>query len=250
MDKKTIIKNKVKAVLKYNNLLYEFCDNLVKNKYIKKSYSQCGEDIVVEFVLHNYFGIDNPSYLDIGAHHPVYLSNTHLFYLKGARGVCIEPDPNLFRQIKKIRKNDLCLNIGVSTRHETKADFYVMSSKTLSTFVKEEAERFLGYGNQKIEKVLSIRLETINDIINNYFDKCPDFVSIDVEGLDFEILQSLDFARYRPKVFCIETITHSTNKTGRKINEIMDFMQDKGYSVYADTNINTIFIDKEDNYLN
>ncbi|MFM6249337.1 MAG: hypothetical protein ACKPEQ_09345, partial [Dolichospermum sp.] len=56
------------------------------------SYSQCGEDLIINFIFNN-LGIINPSYLDIGAHHPTYLSNTYSFYRKGCQGVCVEPDP-------------------------------------------------------------------------------------------------------------------------------------------------------------
>jgi hypothetical protein len=62
-----------------------------------------------------------------------------------------------------------------------------------------------------------------------------------VEGLDLEILQSLDFEKYRPEVFCVETLTFSPDHTGSKISTILDLMNAKGYMIYADTNVNTIF---------
>jgi hypothetical protein len=60
----------------------------------KVSYSQSGEDVIVDFIF-QILKIQKPSYLDVGAHHPSYLSNTYLFYQKGCQGVCIEPDPVL-----------------------------------------------------------------------------------------------------------------------------------------------------------
>jgi FkbM family methyltransferase len=209
------------------------------------SYAQCGEDIIINFVLEQ-LGRSKPSYLDIGAHHASYLSNTYFFYKKGAVGVCVEPDPLLCENIKRKRKKDKCLNIGIGVNQADKdAPFYVLSVKTLSTFSKIEAERYASYGNHKIDKVLNIPLVTVNDVIKNNFSNCPDFISLDVEGWDMQILKSLDFSQYRPPVFCIETLTYTENKSERKITEIIDYMLSQNYFLYADTYINSIFVDSE-----
>lgn len=207
------------------------------------SYSQCGEDLIISFIFDT-LGINKPTYLDIGAHHPTYLSNTFLFYQKGCQGVCVEPDPKLFDEIKKRRRRDTCLNVGVGGLQTAKADFYVMSGKTLNTFSKKEAERYLSYRDKKIEKVIQIPLIPVNEIIKQYFPSCPNFISLDVEGLDLPILETFDFTKYRPEIFCIETLTFSEDKSEHKIDEIIDLMNLNGYFVYGDTYINTIFVDK------
>lgn len=210
------------------------------------SYSQCGEDLIVSYLL-NMMKISRPSYLDIGAHHPTYLSNTYLFYQRGCRGVCVEPDPDLFKKIKHKRNGDRCLNVGVGAggAEMTKMDFYIMSSRTLNTFSKAEAERYQSYGNQKIKQVIPIPVISVNDIIKKYFASAPNFVSLDVEGLDFQIIQSIDFANYRPDVFCIETLSYTEDRTERKLNEIIDLMHQNRYVTYADTYINTIFVEQD-----
>ncbi len=217
----------------------------VLNRSKRISYSQCGEDLIVSFLM-NILGISRPSYLDIGAHHPTYLSNTYLFYRRGCRGVCVEPDPELFKKIKRKRKGDRCLNVGVGSDPEpvSEMDFFIMSSRTLNTFSKTEAERYQSYGNQKIKQVVSIPLIPINDMIRNHFSSIPNFVSLDVEGLDLQILQSMDFSKYRPEVFCVETLSYTENRTERKLNEIIDLMHRKKYITYADTYINTIFVEQ------
>jgi hypothetical protein len=65
---------------------------------------------------------------------------------------------------------------------------------------------------------------------------------LDIEGLDYDILNDWDFEKYRPEIFCIETITYTENNTENKIDKIIDLMKLKGYRVYADTYINTIFV--------
>lgn len=219
---------------------------LGKNRHAgTTSYSQCGEDLIIKHILYEYLAMRNPSYLDIGAHHPTYLSNTYLFYERGSKGVCVEPDPLLFAQIENERKRDICLNVGVGFSEATVADFYIMSCRTLNTFSREEAERYQSYGTHRIQEVVKLPLLSVNSILEKYFSSGPDFVSLDVEGMDFEILKSFDFSRYRPPVFCVETLSYAEDQSEQKIEEIMQLMKSKGYFSYADTYINTIFVDRE-----
>lgn len=219
-------------------------DTNFRNSYSHKSYSQCGEDLIINFAL-NELKIINPTYLDIGAHHPYFLSNTALFYEKGFRGVLIEPDPDLFIAIKKNRIEDTCLNIGIGVGNEVKSTFYIMTARTLNTFSKEEADRYVSYGQQKIEKTIELPLVNVNTIIEQHFyNTPPSFVSLDTEGFDIHILKSMDLINKRPFIFCIETLSYTEDKSEEKIESIIDFMKSKGYFIYADTYINTIFIDK------
>ncbi len=204
------------------------------------SHAQCGEDLLIQYVF-NALGNSRISYLDIGAHHPSYLSNTYYFYLKGHRGVCIEPDATLVPAFAKERPGDRLLNIGIAPT-EGIADFYVMSTPTLNTFSREEAERFASYGKQKIERVVPVRIRHINAVMAEEFGGAPNLLSLDVEGLDLPILLSLDFEHHAPDVVCVETLTYTEDRSERKITEIIEFMESRGYFVYADTYVNSIFV--------
>ncbi len=203
------------------------------------SYSQSGEDLLIAFIFEVFIKNAKPTYLDLGAHHSSFMSNTYLFYKKGCRGVCVEPDPLLFEEIKKNRSKDVCLNVGVGFSDKKEADFYVLSASALSTFSKAEVEKCSAYTT--VEKIIKVPLLSINEIIEKHFTTAPDFISLDIEGLDFEVIKTLDFINHRPKVLCVETIENSTEKKHSEINE---FMLSKDYMVYADTYINTIFVDK------
>lgn len=207
----------------------------------KKSYSQSGEDILV-LILLAYYHQEEVYYLDIGANHPTDASNTYLFYEQGHCGIIVEPNPILVRKHKEIRPNDLQLNVGVTAEQSDGLDFYVMNTDVLSTFSKETALEFAKFNGQKIERVEKVRTMAINDILRDHCKRCPDFVSVDVEGLDFEILNSWDFAQFRPKIFCIETASCASDGL-HKLNEVKNLMLEKQYRVYADTFINTIFVD-------
>ncbi len=208
------------------------------------TYSQCGEDRIMKHIFYA-LDIKNPTYLDIGAHDPCFLSNTYLFYKEGGRGVLIEPDPYLFKRLAK-RKKDIRLNVGISTNdEETLMDFFVMTSKTLNTFSREEAEKVEKETSSRIEKIIRLPMIGINTMLRKYFADGLDLLSIDVEGLDLPIIRAIDFSIVRPAVICVETITYSEKRDGRKIPEINDCMLANGYFVYGETFINTIFVDKQ-----
>lgn len=228
-------------VLKFGFLpkLRQWQRNSTENS--KTSYAQCGEDLILQY-LFMVLGFDRVSYLDVGAHHPSYLSNTYLFYQDGGRGVCVEPDPSLYKEFSRKRPRDTHLNCGVGIA-PGEADFFIMSTNTLNTFSRKEAERYQSYGQQRILKTIKMELKTINEIIAQNFKKVPNLVSLDVEGLDFAIMQNFDFSKYRPEVFCLETLTYTEDKSERKLTEIIDLMHKNGYLTYADTYINTIFVD-------
>lgn len=213
-------------------------------------YAQSGEDIILSHLFFK-LNIAQPSYLDIGANHPSYISNTYFFYLRGSRGVCVEPNPNLYQKIKKTRPKDTVLNIGIGVKEDTIADFYLFPDYAdgLSTFSKEEAlywgEKGMKHlGKIPYEKIIKVPLQTINTVIKNHFTQTPDFISLDVEGLDLQILQSLDFDTYAPLVLCVETLQYDQDQKEHKRTDIIDFVKEKGYEIYADTHVNTIFLRK------
>lgn len=211
-------------------------------------YSQFGEDLILS---HLFFQLDikQPTYLDIGANEPRYISNTYYFYKRGSKGVLIEPNPYLYKKLKRIRPMDKVLNTGIGLSETAEADFYVFPdyANGLSTFSEKEARHWettgmKGRGKIPVEKVIKMSLIKVNSILEKYFDnKAPNFISLDVEGLDMEILESLDFSKYRPEAICVETLAYDENQNGYKLNNIADFMSTKGYTVYADTRVNTIF---------
>ncbi len=210
--------------------------------YYKRSYSQCGEDLLVSFVLDT-LDIRRPRYLDLGAHHPYYLSNTYLFYRRGARGVNVEADPRLAARLRRARPRDVTLNVGVGPEAGV-LEFYVLSVPTLSTFSSEEAKRYSEQFGYRIERTLEVPVHTFGQLVESHFDAVPEFVSLDVEGLDLPILRSIDLARHRPLVFCVETLSYSESGQGRRIEEIDELMKGTGYLRYADTHINTIYVDE------
>lgn len=216
----------------------------IESGWEKKSFSQCGEDLIVDYIFEQ-IGINKPSYIDIGAHHPYYLSNTALLYSKGSRGINIEPDPLLFAAFVKERAFDINLNIGIADKDST-LDFYIMNVNTLNTFSKKEAENYCNEGNFHIKEVKKVNVNTIKSILEIYNKGVfPDFLTLDAEGIDELVLKSIDFEKNKPTVICVETISFSEKGKGLKNIKIIKFLESKGYLLYADTNINSIFVVKD-----
>lgn len=214
----------------------------IKRIYSRNSYSQVGEDALVNFLFGDY-KMSKITYLDLGTNKPDDGNNTFLFYNKGDRGVCVEADPSLIDKIKEVRPEDKIINAGVSTVNG-EADFYIFNEPSISTFDKEEAEHRAALGNYTIDKVVKVPLMNINQIIEQNFDTFPDFMSIDIEGLDLMVLKTLDFKRFPIPVICVETCTYSENHIRPKDFTIKEFMDTLDYEVYADTYVNTIFVNK------
>jgi methyltransferase, FkbM family len=227
---------------------------LVGNYLIPKvqfSYSQFGEDLIIRELFHK-LNIHKPKYLDIGANEPKYISNTYYFYEHGGDGVCVEPNPLLCRKLKKSRPRDIIINAGIGIDDKQEAEFYLFPNYAngLSTFSEKEAMHWEqvgmpGLGKIKIEKIIRVPLININNILEKHFKTSPDLLSIDVEGLDYEILASLDLTKYRPKVICAETLLYGKDQKGYKITDIEKLLLNKGYILYADTRVNSIFCLKE-----
>jgi FkbM family methyltransferase len=209
-----------------------------------RSYSQAGEDAVINFL----FAAKNIriiSYLDVGTNLPDVSNNTFMFYNKGCRGVCVEADRSLLPLIESKRPEDKVLNIGVSAVDQKEAEFYIFNVQGMNTFDKDEALKRCASGKFKIIDTVKVPLKSINHIISENFTSFPDFLSIDIEGLDLEVLKTLDFNSFPIPVICVETCTYSENHIRPKDNCIAEFMKTKGYEIYADTYINTIFVNKD-----
>lgn len=207
----------------------------------KISFAQSGEDLIIDFVF-NAIGVQNPSYLDIGAHHPNYINNTALLYQKGSRGINIEPDPELIKRFEKLRPHDINLSVGVGSK-AGKATFYLMNPSTLNTFSRDEADRYVQEHGFRVEKEVTLKITTVNQVIKEHCNGVfPDLLSLDVEGLDYEVMTSINFKKHSPKVICVETISYSDTGNGVKATELIEYIKKQGYYLYADTNINSIFV--------
>ncbi len=199
------------------------------------TYAQHGDDLVIRAIFHS-LGIGNPSYLDLGAHHPENISNTKLFYDTGSRGINVEANPVLHKLFLEQRPQDINLNVGVGIESGFQ-DFYMIDGESgRNSFIKEVAEGFvMDYPEFAITEVRQLPIFTVEQILHHR--AIPDFLSIDIEGMDFEVLQSIDFQRYPFKVICVELQPYSEEN-------IRTLMHNVGYYSIIKCGSNLIFVDK------
>jgi hypothetical protein len=210
-------------------------------EYGARSFSQSGEDVIVD-VIFRFKNLGGVSYLDVGAYHPILISNTYYFYLRGCRGVLVEPNGAMCAQLRAVRPDDVTLEAAIGAPATGEADYYVLSEPSLNTFSKEEAERRQreSQGQITIKEVRKMPMLDINAVIDEHFQGAPAFVSIDAEAFSEPILRSIDFTRIRPTVLCVETpIPDGSGPPGPVVN----FMAKQGYVVRGGSIINTIFVD-------
>ena len=217
----------------------------VNDAYIKKffrgSFSQKGEDLVIEKIIGNK---KTGFYVDVGAHNPDIYNNTKRFYMKGWRGINIEPNPILFKKFNSERKRDINLNIGIRKK-EGQSTFYDFEVDALSTFSWEEKNGNLKLG-YKLNHELKVPVKSLRNVIGKYCKNKIDFISVDTEGLDLEVLESNDWKNFRPKAVCVETGDFNSTVTGKKSdkkNMIDSFMVKNKYTEYFDNGLNTIYLD-------
>lgn len=168
------------------------------------TYAQNREDLYLFSYLSD---IKNGFYIDVGAHDPVKDSVTKLFYKQGWTGINIEPQKELFAKIQKDRKKDINLNIGISNK-AGKLKLRQFPGGGLSTFSSEMKEQYEHDERMKLvpHEDYEVDVRTLKSVFENEAKgKKVHFVKIDVEGLEYEVIQGNDWKKHRPTIICIES---------------------------------------------
>ncbi len=167
--------------------------------YLKTvSYAQNHEDILLGRVL----PMSDGFYLDVGANHPVFHSVTKLFSERGWRGINIEPTPSLHRLLEIDRPRDINLNVGIGSTDGNLTFYEATSLHGWSTFRPELADHYRNQGVPVSER--SVPVMTLASVCEQYVDRTIEFLKIDAEGFEREVLLGADFRVWRPRVVLIE----------------------------------------------
>lgn len=206
----------------------------------RKSYSQQGEDIVLFHVLRDVLKVNPPTYMDVGAAHPVRSNNTYLLYGTGGHGVLVEPNPMFAKLLREKRPRDTVVEAGIGVTSAEAADYYeIKDAPMLNTFSAEQAA-YLQKTGKAVERVVKMPLININRVISKYLGKTPDLVSTDIEGFDYAVLQSLDLSAYRPGVICAEGVPmYSPSEQ----SDLARYLLANGYVIRGGSTVNTIYVD-------
>ena len=216
-------------MLKYFKLLY-YLFYRPKIFYPKKEYSLFGEDRFIE----RYFKNKTKGfYIDVGCYHPLDGNNTQLLYRKGWSGINFDINYYSIKLFDFLRKRDTNIHSGISNKKSRLIMYYRKEINMLNTLDEKIAKMHFRNGYKK----KNIQVNTLNYFIFKYYKKIDtiDFINIDVEGAELNVLKSLNFKNYKPKLICVEIHNFKKmfdkNYKYLKTNNIYNFLVKKGYKI-------------------
>lgn len=181
--------------------------------------------------------------LDAGANDGVTISNSLPFVEAGWRAVLIEPAPAVFEKLKKHhgqRKNVTCLQLACSNK-TGEAELHIGSDGDegfLSSLSEANNEWFkVARGTQSVK----VKTDTLTNILTERkAPRCPGLLLVDCEGMDYEVLQGLDFSRFHPTVIVTEEYEWEPKKHAAKYSLLIR----NNYTLVQKVGCNTVWIDR------
>ena len=233
-------------------MIYKFINdiisyNLRKIKSKKISYSQTGIDLILEKIFnHKNTGL----YIDVGCNHPVYNNNTYNFYKKGWNGINIDVDSDSIKLFNYFRNKDLNINSAISSKIAEHKYYFFHSKSPLNTLDKSLANLH----SVKPKEVRSINTTTLNNVFENsrFFNSKIDFLCIDVEGHELDVIKGLNLNKYRPNVIVVEYLNKNLKKIEIKnlslenvlSSELYKYLINYNYELVNWLHSDLIFVDK------
>lgn len=206
----------------------------------KRSFAQSGEDIIADILMEKK---KKGVYVDVGAFHPKLFSNTYLFYKRGWSGVCIEPRPGAREDFLKVRPRDTFAEMGVGAKRDVLV-YFDFNDGAANTFSAVQAEKNIKEAGRKLKRKINVAVMPLADILanNGMEGKEIDLMSVDVEGMDLEVLSSNDWKKYRPSIIICEDLEFDFLKPTH--SEVVKYLLDLGYELVAKTPYSLILREK------
>ncbi|HEY6256013.1 MAG TPA: FkbM family methyltransferase [Xanthobacteraceae bacterium] len=170
------------------------------------SYAQRFEDL---YLMRCFGDRTDGFYIDIGSGHPVYDNVSFAFYLKGWDGITVEPNPWLSRLSRAVRPRDHHVEALVGSRSGEATFYQVREFHGLSTMIETHAQAALAQFG-KGSDAIAVPLVTLAELCAGQAPAVFDFLKVDVEGAEADVLEGGDWRRYRPKLVVIEALAPYT----------------------------------------
>ena len=232
--------------------LYFFVHRFYNRKNsVNQSFTRYGLDLLLK---HFFRDKKEGIYIDVGCFHPKLANNTYLLYKKGWRGINIDVDPHTIEIFNYLRPRDYNKQIAVSDKSGEVDLYFYHNRSAINTLSKET---FVSRGGKSLD-IKKIKSETLNSIIENspYQNNKIDFLTIDVEGYEINVLKRFDINKYRPDIIVLEFIDNELkrqefyNQNIHKVmnSEIYKFMSLNNYSFVNWMGYDLIFVNNKIRY--
>lgn len=208
--------------------------------HIKGHFGQYAEDTLVR----KHFKIrkEKGECLDIGAYHPFRFNNTAYFWINGWKCINVDANPNSIEKFNRHRPTDTNINAAVIPEKQI-----IKGVKEIELFIDNQDKDGLsptGTIINKNDSKKSIKVSTlsINEILSKHCSHNLQYVNIDIEGADKEVLYDFDFKNFKPRVFTIEE--HSREIAEINDGDITNFMRINGYLFHSRADVTSVYVNK------
>jgi FkbM family methyltransferase len=204
--------------------LYNYI-RILKRKYKSKktSYSLSSVDLIIDYIFkYKKSGL----YIDVGCQHPIANNNTYILYKKGWNGINLDLDKKNIDLFNIARPDDININIAVSDKSENVNLFYHHDGSPINTINSHNAY----FQKNKFKKIKLIKSETLNKILENInFNKKVDYLNIDVEGHELNVLKGFNILKYKPSIISIEYLDYKMKQLELKNNNLENIINSNIY---------------------
>lgn len=201
------------------------------------SYSSFGEDrLILKFLSKLPTGF----YVDVGAHAPKDYSNTYALYQRGWRGIAIDPDPDAIKAFGTDRPEDITLQIAIGTK-PGKVTLHLFNDRSMNTVDNALYEKTLKNPRKRHQGDIEVERKTLADILTHHLPagRAVDFMNVDCEGADLDVLRSNDWARFHPKLLAVEDLDLDLERVTE--SRIFRFLRPLGYRLVSHLHYTSLY---------
>jgi FkbM family methyltransferase len=193
------------------------------------------EDMIALWTLRA-LGVEKFSYMDVGGYDPWEGSNTALMYLGGMRGIVIDASSSAVEKFRKERPEDTSIRCLIG-KQEGEMEFYELDRGGLSTANSNLFENYDVWLQQSAKRV-TLPCRTLDSIVEEYAGGVyPEYLDVDVEGLDFEVLSACHFSADTPYIICAEI-----KEPYCTLRQMSEMLLHKGYALYFVSGDDAIYL--------
>lgn len=204
--------------------------------FARKSYAQEAEDLIIDDLM---LRKDAGFYVDVGAYHPVRFSNTYRFYKSGWRGLNIDAMPGSMKKFRHLRPRDINIEAAISSSPQT-LTFHVFPERALNTLHRALAESRARESGSAYESI-TVQTRTLTEVLETCLPpgQTIDYLTLDVELHELDVLQSNDWQRFRPSWLLVECLDQKRGKP--ESDPVYAYLTGLGYRQVAQTRRTVFF---------